>query len=173
MPTLSLNFSSEEYAVSASHPQLVEPVPDDLLPIIADHARYLLQPIRDHVGRAVQILSGYRSPALNTAVGGSPTSQHRRASAADITLPGHSQAFAVRSLFEDLVAGRLVVPAGQVIWYPAKTFIHIALPSARYPEASYHVHWPLHEMEYRRVTSLQELRYLVDDVIPTLADPDE
>lgn len=38
--------------------------------------------------RPIRLTSGYRSPALNTAVGGSKTSDHANGLAADITVPG-------------------------------------------------------------------------------------
>jgi hypothetical protein len=44
----------------------------------------VLQLIRDHFGSAITITSGYRSKAVNKAVGGSPTSSHLHGSAADI-----------------------------------------------------------------------------------------
>ena len=43
---------------------------------------FILQPIRDEFG-VIRINSGYRSPALNKAVGGSKTSQHCNGQAAD------------------------------------------------------------------------------------------
>ena len=43
---------------------------------------FILQPIRDEFG-IIRINSGYRSPALNKAVGGSKTSQHCNGQAAD------------------------------------------------------------------------------------------
>ena len=43
---------------------------------------FILQPIRDEFG-PIRINSGYRSPALNKAVGGSKTSQHCNGQAAD------------------------------------------------------------------------------------------
>ena len=42
----------------------------------------ILQPCRDKFG-VVTVNSGYRSPALNTKVGGSKTSQHCNSEAAD------------------------------------------------------------------------------------------
>lgn len=48
----------------------------------------VLQPIRDHFGVPIHISSGYRSPRLNTAIGGSSSSQHcaLRGAAADIQM---------------------------------------------------------------------------------------
>ncbi len=47
-----------------------------------------LQALRDALGRPVIINSGYRNPAHNEAVGGSPNSYHLRGMAADIRVPG-------------------------------------------------------------------------------------
>jgi hypothetical protein len=47
----------------------------------------ILQPLRDKFG-PVTITSGYRSPAVNTAVGGSPVSDHCLGMAADIEIVG-------------------------------------------------------------------------------------
>jgi len=43
----------------------------------------LIQPLRDELG-PIRISSGYRSPALNRAIGGSSRSQHSKAEALDI-----------------------------------------------------------------------------------------
>lgn len=51
-------------------------------------AEKVLQPIRDHYNRPVIVSSGYRSPAVNRAVGGSPKSQHMTGEAADFEIPG-------------------------------------------------------------------------------------
>ena len=48
----------------------------------------VLEPVRAHFARPVIVSSGYRSPALNRAIGGSPSSQHCLGEAADITVPG-------------------------------------------------------------------------------------
>jgi zinc D-Ala-D-Ala carboxypeptidase len=48
----------------------------------------VLEPVRAHFGKPVRISSGYRSQALNKAVGGSGTSQHCFGEAADIVVPG-------------------------------------------------------------------------------------
>lgn len=46
--------------------------------------KYVLDPLRDMYGKPIYVNSGYRSEALNKAVGGSNTSQHRLGMAADI-----------------------------------------------------------------------------------------
>ena len=43
----------------------------------------LIQPMRDELG-PIRISSGYRSPLLNRAIGGSRTSQHSKAQALDL-----------------------------------------------------------------------------------------
>ena len=43
----------------------------------------LIQPMRDAIG-PISVTSGYRSPSLNRAIGGSRTSQHCKAQALDI-----------------------------------------------------------------------------------------
>lgn len=50
----------------------------------------VLEQVRALYGRPLTISSGYRSAALNAAVGGSKTSAHLRGLAADINVPGVS-----------------------------------------------------------------------------------
>ena len=50
----------------------------------------VLQKVRDHFGKPVTVKSGYRSPELNKAIGGSTTSDHCKGMAADIEIPGVS-----------------------------------------------------------------------------------
>lgn len=44
--------------------------------------------IREHLGRPIIVTSGYRSPEVNAAVGGSKTSAHCHGLAVDFTCPG-------------------------------------------------------------------------------------
>lgn len=48
----------------------------------------ILEPVRAHFGKPVQINSSYRSPLVNKAVGGSKTSQHVNGQAIDFEIPG-------------------------------------------------------------------------------------
>lgn len=43
-----------------------------------------LQKMREELGASITVTSGYRCPTHNTKVGGSPTSQHLKGTAADI-----------------------------------------------------------------------------------------
>jgi len=53
---------------------------------------HVLEPLRAHFGKPVTINSGFRSIALNEAVGGSATSQHLSGEAADIEIKGVANA---------------------------------------------------------------------------------
>ena len=70
-----------------------------------------LDPLRAVLGRPIRVASGYRSPAVNAAVGGSEGSQHTRGEAADITVEGMASEEVVRAL---VGSG---IPFDQVIWY--------------------------------------------------------
>ena len=59
-------------------------VPDKLIPALRNLCERVLEPLREQVREPVIISSGYRSPALNRAVGGSNTSQHMKGEACDI-----------------------------------------------------------------------------------------
>jgi hypothetical protein len=53
-------------------------------------AEKVFQPIREHFAVPIHISSGYRSAALNKAVGGSSSSQHCTGEAIDIDMDGTS-----------------------------------------------------------------------------------
>ncbi|MFT6915617.1 MAG: zinc D-Ala-D-Ala carboxypeptidase [Motiliproteus sp.] len=88
---LSKNFSLDEFTRSGTARRLgLDNTPDarTLLHLEA-LADVCLQPIRDHFG-PVTILSGYRSAAVNTAVGSSERSAHLYGMGVDFTVAGHS-----------------------------------------------------------------------------------
>ena len=89
---LSKNFSLEELTRSATATKLgLDNTPDDEhlknLQVVVDE---IAQPLRDHFGKPVRINSGYRSPALNEAIGGSTKSQHSKGEALDLEIDGVS-----------------------------------------------------------------------------------
>jgi D-alanyl-D-alanine dipeptidase len=53
-------------------------------------AENIFQPIRKHFGKPIHISSGYRSAALNKAIGGAASSQHCTGEAIDIDMDGTS-----------------------------------------------------------------------------------
>lgn len=75
---LSANFKAKEFACNdGSDPIFISP---SLVEV--------LQKIRSHFGKAVNINSGYRTPTYNKKVGGATYSQHLYGTAADIRING-------------------------------------------------------------------------------------
>jgi uncharacterized protein YcbK (DUF882 family) len=90
---LSKNFTLSELTKSQTAlRQGLDNTPDESvianLKVLAEN---VLQPIRDHYGKPVTVTSGYRSMAVNAAVGGvqgAKPSDHTRGMAADIEIAG-------------------------------------------------------------------------------------
>ena len=81
---LSKNFTLDELIVTSTSGSNIPPgIHKEKLLYVAN---YLAQPIRDRWG-VVIVNSGYRSEAVNAAIGGSKTSQHPRGEAIDIRTP--------------------------------------------------------------------------------------
>jgi len=78
-------FTRSQYAVRNG---IDNSPPDAAISRLKDLVSYVLQPLRDHYGQAVTISSGYRCEALNSAIGGAPSSQHIDGKAADIEIVG-------------------------------------------------------------------------------------
>lgn len=82
----------------------------------------VLVPWREQVG-SLKVTSGYRSPAVNAAVGGSSTSDHPTGRAADVVPVDVTQLEAWKVLLGMVRAG---LPADQIILYPHTGHIHVA-----------------------------------------------
>jgi hypothetical protein len=76
-------------------------------------AENIFEPIRKHFGVPIRISSGYRSKALNTAIGGSLTSQHCQGEAIDIDMDGSSNGVTNKMVFEFIKAN---LNFDQLIW---------------------------------------------------------
>lgn len=95
----------------------------------------LMEQVRDVLGGVpVLISSGYRSAALNAAVGGSATSAHLLGLAADFTAPAFGEP---RAICEELIAAGLVWdqlilehPSAEA---PGGRWVHIGLPQLGKP----------------------------------------
>jgi zinc D-Ala-D-Ala carboxypeptidase len=91
---LSTNFTLEEmYASQTAVRDGIDNTPNEqVIARLKDLCDNVLQPLRNLLKQPIVISSGYRSPALNAAVHGVPNSEHQLGQAADITVPGMTNA---------------------------------------------------------------------------------
>jgi hypothetical protein len=108
---LSEHFELAEFLVSETAAR--RGIANEPTPEIIDNLRRLcqlvLEPLRVKLARPVVITSGYRSLALNRAVGGSPTSHHMQGRAADLIVPR------ITPLAVCQAASQLKLPCVQII----------------------------------------------------------
>tara|TARA_R110000868_G_scaffold154180_3_gene380234 strand:- start:522 stop:989 length:468 start_codon:yes stop_codon:yes gene_type:complete len=91
MTMITNNFSLHEMIKSetASRRDMDNtPHSDEVIANLTVLCEQVLQPLRDAYGVGIKVNSGYRSPDVNAAVGGSRTSDHCKGQAADIEIPG-------------------------------------------------------------------------------------
>jgi len=86
-----------------------------------------LDPLRRHLGRPVRVTSGFRSEAVNTAVGGSKTSAHRKGLAADVKVSGLDAHALMRAVIDS------DIPFDQAIAYATSRggHLHLGLTTGR------------------------------------------
>jgi N-acetylmuramoyl-L-alanine amidase len=82
----------------------------------------IVDELRASFGKPCRIISSYRSPDYNKAVGGTPHSQHREFSALDITIAGIAPQRVYDRLLEWRRAGKFT---GGLGLYPSSGFVHI------------------------------------------------
>ena len=134
MKFLSINFTLEEliYSGTAKSRGLDNTPGQREIENLEKLATKILQPIRDKYGKSIKVTSGYRSPSVNSAIGGVKTSQHLGGEAADIFV-GEDNAKLFRLIQSMIKNGEITV--GQLIWEGGtKTqprWIHISLPTSR------------------------------------------
>jgi zinc D-Ala-D-Ala carboxypeptidase len=108
---LTKNFSLHE--MTKSETALRKNIPNiptkDTLANLKTLAEKVLQPVRDHYGVGVKVNSGYRSPDVNTAVGGSRTSDHCKGMAADIEIAGLPNAELAQYIKDNLKYTQLIL----------------------------------------------------------------
>ena len=108
---LTENFSLHE--MTKSETALRKDMPNE--PTEADIANLkllaekVLQPLRDHYGVGIKVNSGYRSPDVNAAVGGSRTSDHCKGQAADIEIAGVPNATLAQYIKDSLQYTQLIL----------------------------------------------------------------
>jgi uncharacterized protein YcbK (DUF882 family) len=91
----------------------------------------VLEPIRLLWGVPIRINSGFRSAAVNAAIGGAKGSQHLRGEAADVVPVGMSAEKAMEMLAKAVARGELP-KLGQGIIY-ASGFLHVSIDIATKP----------------------------------------
>ena len=82
MSKLTKNFSLKEFRCKDG-----TDVPDEYMDNVQELADNL-QVLRDHLGKSIRVISGYRSPKYNRKIDGARRSQHLTASGADIKITG-------------------------------------------------------------------------------------
>jgi hypothetical protein len=94
-------------------------------------AENIFEPIRKHFGVPIHISSGYRSKALNTAIGGSLTSQHCSGEAIDIDMDGSANGVNNKMVFEFIKAN---LNFDQLIWEfgtkDAPDWVHVSFETS-------------------------------------------
>lgn len=98
---LSKNFNLQEFKC-----------PDGVLPEgeYLDNCQELadnLQVLRNHIGKPIRVISGYRHPAYNKKIGGAKKSQHMLAKAADIKVSGMAPAEVHATILKLIKAGEM------------------------------------------------------------------
>ena len=108
---LSEHFELAEFLISetAARRGIANEPTSEIIDNLRRLCQLVLEPLRVKLARPLVITSGYRSPALNRAVGGSPTSHHMQGRAADIIVPG------MTPLAVCQVANQLKLPCVQII----------------------------------------------------------
>ena len=121
---ISSNFSFSEFEKTSTG--LPNSIPEDKKAWIVALVQEILQPLRDKIG-IINITSGYRSPEVNTRIGGSPTSQHMKGQAVDFFPAGKNIIDVYKLLFES------TFPISQCILYSPEegNFIHVAIDPKR------------------------------------------
>jgi hypothetical protein len=120
---LSAHFSLAELTISQAATRLdIDNTPNEAQ---ADNLRRLaetLEQVRSVLGKPVTVNSGFRSAAVNVAVGGVPTSEHCDGRAADIICPAYGNPYQVAKAIYDagLEFNQLILEFGQ--------WVHISIP---------------------------------------------
>lgn len=131
MGNITENYSFEEFEASNKARQLGldNSIPDETVrQNIKRLCTTILQPINDATGWKNTISSGYRSEAVNRAVGGARTSNHRRGCAADCNFYRKTNGKWVRVPNTEVVAKvkELKLPFSEMIAYNKQHFVHLA-----------------------------------------------
>jgi len=107
---LSKNFTLTEFTKSqtAIRKGISNLPTDEHLEAAKELFENVVQKVRDHFGITI-LNSGYRSVQLNSAVGGSLSSQHCKGEAVDLECPGHSNVEVAEWIRDNLEFDQLIL----------------------------------------------------------------
>ena len=117
---LSKNFSLEE--MCRSNTASVRGLPNvpnaEQVKNLQQLCENVLQPLRNHLGKPVVINSGFRSQAVNMAVGGAKNSQHTKGEAADIKCKDYPYAKKIYAwIMDNLEFDQVILERkGKAVW---------------------------------------------------------
>lgn len=118
---LTPNFTLAEFRVT--NQKIANNIPPDIVPRLWCLCASVLQPLRDKIG-SIEITSGFRTEQINMLAGGSKSSQHLQAEAADLK---PRKASADEAWAELLRMGEAGFPIDQAIYYVETTgHIHVS-----------------------------------------------
>ena len=94
---------------------------------LRDLCKYVLEPVRGHYGKPVRVSSGFRCKKLNTAIGGSKTSEHTLGRAADIEIIGISNLDLAKYISEsDIPFNQLILEYHDPDKGPNSGWVHVS-----------------------------------------------
>ena len=108
---LSKNFTLIELITSqeAARRGLDNTPTPQVITNLTNLVKNVLQPLRDLVGIPIVISSGYRSSAVNSAIGGAKNSEHMTGCAADFTIPGKTNKETAQLIMYNLTFNQLIL----------------------------------------------------------------
>ena len=104
-----------------------EPTTISIYQNLFDLIIYLLQPIREGIGKPVKISSGYRCRELNKVVGGVENSNHLFGLAADINNGSRNN----EELFKWISKHRNELPINELILGKNSSYVHVSLSTKK------------------------------------------
>ena len=145
---VSKNFSWSE--LSKTNTGIDNDPPTDIRRKLKALVKNVLQPLRNRLGIPIIANSVYRSPAVNTKIGGAKTSQHMKGEAADFKVIGKD----LKEVYE-LIVRENIVPYDQVIYEvnPDSKWIHISYKGFNNRKQALLANWSGDKMTYKTYTA--------------------
>jgi len=127
----NLSLSEVTYSKTALRRNIDNTPTDEHIENLKYLAENVFQPIRDHFGVPIYISSGYRSPELNKAIGGSPRSFHSHGMALDLDQDHRNTGISNYDVFHYIKDN---LPFTELIWefgLSTPNWVHVAIARGR------------------------------------------